>query len=74
MSGINPGVMFAVNRICVSFKDDLGDCKIISGTGFWIFNNQLILRSEGCRLKLSEHIIGRLNGIDVKFRAQSKMV
>lgn len=40
MSGIHPGVFLAVCRIAVSFRDDLGNPKAISGTGFWVRNGE----------------------------------
>jgi hypothetical protein len=36
MSGINPGVFLAVCRMLVDFRDDIGNSKTISGTGFWV--------------------------------------
>jgi len=34
MSGINVGVFLAVARMLVDFRDDLGNCKPVSATGF----------------------------------------
>jgi len=36
MSGIHPAANLAVSRILVDFRDDLGNRKTISGTGFWL--------------------------------------
>ena len=40
MSGINPGVFLAVSRIKVHFRDDIGNPKVIFGTGFWVRNEK----------------------------------
>jgi hypothetical protein len=36
MSGIASFVLFHVNKISVTFSDDIGNLKHISGTGFWL--------------------------------------
>lgn len=36
MSGINQGVIFTVCRLKCHFRDDIGNPKLISGTGFWV--------------------------------------
>ncbi len=36
MSGINQNIFVSVCRIRVTFRDDLGNAKAITGTGFWI--------------------------------------
>lgn len=67
MSGINPGVFIAVSQIRVTFSDDIGNTKLITGTGFWLQRelDQFFVTNRhniDARLKL---------GSDTKYRSVS---
>lgn len=73
MSGINQSVVLDVSRIRVLFRDDIGNAKTVTGTGFW-------LKHEGERvfvtnkhnvdptLKLGSSITYVLESCDIELR------
>jgi hypothetical protein len=40
MSGINQSIVLDVVRLRTSFKDDVGNSKVVSGSGFWMKHKQ----------------------------------
>lgn len=40
MAGLNQSIVFSVCRIKIEFCDSIGNCKKISGTGFWLKDNE----------------------------------
>lgn len=77
MSGIKPGVLLTVSRIVVDFRDDIGNLRQITGTGFWIEvaeNNYFVTNRHNLdpTLKLGEGTKFRLDAVQLQLRAQTK--
>jgi len=75
MSGIAPSVVFHVNQIEVSFKDDIGNDKQIQGTGFWIDKNgrhYFVTNAHNIepRMKLGPDTKFRLAKLKIRLRVQ----
>ena len=75
MSGINVGVFLAVARMLVDFRDDLGNCKPVSATGFWILdrNDRFFVTNRhnvDPALKLGRDTPFKLEGIKLQMRIQ----
>jgi len=76
MSGINPGVFLAVSRILVDFRDDIGNLKVISGTGFWVRNekdNYFVTNRHNLdpTLKLGAETKFRVEKVQLQLRVQN---
>ena len=75
MSGIKVGVFLAVARVLIEFRDDLGNLKSISGTGFWILdrNDRFFVTNRhnvDPTLKLGPDTPFRLRAIKLQMRTQ----
>ncbi len=75
MSGIHPAANLAVSRVLVDFRDDLGDKKTISGTGFWLAEryNTYFITNRHCvdpTLKYGPETPYRIEGLRVLLREQ----
>src|SRR5580765_1830992 len=75
MSGMNPSVLLAVCRMQVDFRDDIGNSRTISGTGFWVRsgeNDCFVTNRHNVdpAMKLGASTKLRVEGVSIQLRLQ----